>query len=303
MLAQLTKTGDKGMSTKMTPMKKVQHMIATRKSELAKMLPEHISIDRFERAANNALMRNPDIASCDGTSVYDSLMRCAQDGLNPDGREAAIVVFGGKGGKKAQYMPMVDGLLKLMRQSREVSNVVYGVVLDGDDFSYKVENGVAKLSHEPDVFADDDRKFKGVYAVVTLNSGEQVIEVMGKREVDKVRAVSRSGSSSYGPWAQWYDRMAIKSVIRRVVRRLPSSAELDSVTDSIDREIDARFDNARDITPKGSVVEETSAPADFMEASNIQHDEAEQQSDEDMNAAIDEANQQNKGDSFDPENF
>lgn len=246
----------------LTPMARTQAMIAARKTELAKMLPEHVSIERMERAFNNALMRAPEIAECDPTSVYDSVMRCAQDGLIPDGREAAIVVFGGKNGKKAQYMPMVDGLLKLMRQSKEILSVVAHCVFDGDDFEYRIEDGTARLNHVPDVFAAGNRAFKGVYAIAVMRSGEKVIEVMGKHDVDKVRAVSRSGNAQYGPWAQWYDRMAIKSVLRRLVRRLPSSSEMTSVIESIDRDIDARFDKARDITP----VQEQRDVGDFVAA-------------------------------------
>lgn len=249
------------MTTQLTPIAKIQNMIAVRKPELAKMLPEHISVDRLERAANNALMRNPEIAHCDATSVYDSVMRCAQDGLIPDGREAAIVVFGGKGGKKAQYMPMVDGLLKLMRQSKEITSVISHAVYEGDEFEYAIDDGIARLNHKPDVFASCERVFKGVYAIAVLSSGEKVIEVMGKHDVDKVRAVSRSGNSQYGPWAQWYDRMAIKSVLRRLVRRLPSSSEMTAVVDSIDRDIDARFNKAKDITDDYKT--ETEAPDDF----------------------------------------
>jgi recombination protein RecT len=45
------------------------------------------------------------------------IVRLAQDGLLPDGREAAIVKFG----NKAQAMPMIAGILKKIRQSGDVS--------------------------------------------------------------------------------------------------------------------------------------------------------------------------------------
>jgi hypothetical protein len=44
-------------------------------------------------------------------------VKLAQDGLLPDGREAAVVMFG----NKAQAMPMIAGILKKVRQSGEVA--------------------------------------------------------------------------------------------------------------------------------------------------------------------------------------
>ena len=46
-------------------------------------------------------------------------------------------------------------------------------------------------------------------------------------EVEKVRGTSRSGQ--YGPWKEWYDEMAKKTVIRRMSKKLPSSADVDAV--------------------------------------------------------------------------
>lgn len=233
----------------LTPVQKTQQLIASRKPELEKMLPSHISIDTMERAANNALMRNPDIAQCDPVSVYDSVMRCAQDGLIPDGKEAAIVVYGGKQGKKAQYQPMIDGVLKRLRQSGLVEMIAAKAVFDGDDFDYWFDENGEHVKYRPDFDASGDRKFKLVFAYAKLKGGEMVVEVMNKAEIDRIRAASKTGSSSYGPWAQWYDRMAVKSALHRLARRLPSSSETMQLIEVAERDIDARFEKSRDVTP------------------------------------------------------
>lgn len=238
------------MSNQLSPIQKTQQLIATRKPELAKMLPKHIDIETLERAANNALMRNPDIASCDPTSVYDSVMRCAQDGLIPDGKEAAIVVYGGKGGKKAQYQPMIDGVLKRLRQSGLIENIAAKAVFEGDDFDYWFDEDGEHVKYRPDFNAAGDRKFKLAFAYAKLAGGEMVVEVMNKSEIDRVKGSSRAGSSSYGPWAQWYDRMAVKSVLHRLARRLPSSSETAAMVQSLESDIGARFDSAKDVSPK-----------------------------------------------------
>lgn len=233
----------------LSPIQKTQQLIAAKKPELAKMLPSHISVETMERAANNALMRNPDIAACDPVSVYDSVMRCAQDGLIPDGKEAAIVVYGGKQGKKAQYQPMIDGVLKRLRQSGLVEMISAKAVFEGDEFDYWFDEDGEHVRYRPDFSADGQRKFKLVFAYAKLKGGEMVVEVMNKAEVERVKAASKTGNSSYGPWAQWYDRMAVKSALHRLARRLPSSSETAQLIEVSERDIDARFDSSRDVTP------------------------------------------------------
>jgi len=50
---------------------------------------------------------------------------------------------------------------------------------------------------------------------------------MSVADVEKVRQASRAANN--GPWVQWWDEMARKTVIRRIAKRLPSSADLDQV--------------------------------------------------------------------------
>lgn len=237
------------MSKQLTPVQKTQQLIESRKAELAKMLPAQIKIDTFERAVNNALMRNPEIAECDPISVYDSAMRCAQDGLIPDNKEAAIVVYNSKQGKKAQYQPMIDGVLKRLRQSGLIEMIAAKAVFDGDDFDYWFDEDGEHVKYRPDFGASGDRKFKLVFAYAKLKGGEMVVEVMNKAEIDRIRAASKTGGSSYGPWAQWYDRMAVKSALHRLARRLPSSSETMQLIEVAERDINARFEKSRDITP------------------------------------------------------
>lgn len=269
----------------LSPIQKTQQLIAAKKPELAKMLPSHISVETMERAANNALMRNPDIAACDPVSVYDSVMRCAQDGLIPDGKEAAIVVYGGKQGKKAQYQPMIDGVLKRLRQSGLVEMISAKAVFEGDEFDYWFDEDGEHVRYRPDFTADGQRQFKLVFAYAKLKGGEMVVEVMNKAEVERVKSASKTGNSSYGPWAQWYDRMAVKSALHRLARRLPSSSETAQLIEVSERDIDARFDSSRDVTP---VKEEK--PQSLLDALGDTEDKAVEQELPDADEIFNEVN-------------
>lgn len=208
----------------------VRSDIDTRISEIKAILPPSVSIDAFNRAANIAIAQTPGLAEADAESLFNSLSKCAADGLVPDGREAALVVFNKNIGTKqqpnwvkaAQYMPMVDGVLKRARMSGQVSSIAAKVVCDGDTFQYWIDEDGEHFKHIPAFGSRGDLKL--VYAYARMTSGELIMEVMDKADIDRVKAASKGGD--YGPWKEWYDRMALKSVLHRLARRLPNASEM-----------------------------------------------------------------------------
>lgn len=92
------------------------------RKQVSLALPGDVTSDRFVRVAVTALLANPDIAQCEPDSIFSSLIKCAQDGLLPDGREAALAPFNDKktGTKKATYMPMVGGFRKIAAAPRSM---------------------------------------------------------------------------------------------------------------------------------------------------------------------------------------
>jgi recombination protein RecT len=191
-------------------------------AQLKMALPEHIPVERFQRVALTALMNNPDIADCSKESVMNSLMKCAQDGLVPDNREAALVKFK----NTAQYMPMVYGLIKRMRNSGEVQTVNAYIVYENDEFDYVIEDGIEKFMHRPRIKGDRGAMVLA-YCVVLLKDGGKHIEVMSKADIDRARAASRAPNSP--AWANWYEEMAKKTVIHRAAKRCPTSSEIEQM--------------------------------------------------------------------------
>jgi recombination protein RecT len=171
---------------------------------------------------------NPELLSADRRSLLGACMKAAQDGLLLDGREAAPVIFNTKDGKKVQYMPMVGGILKKIRNSGELASISANVVYDKDSFEYELGDD-ERIVHKPFLGADRGQQI-AVYAVAKTKDGAIYREVMSVADVEKVRAASRAGK--FGPWADWWDEMAKKTVIRRMAKRLPSSADVDQVFES-----------------------------------------------------------------------
>jgi recombination protein RecT len=185
-------------------------------SQIALVLPGDVSAARFARAAATALLANPDIASCDNDSIYNALLKSAQDGLLPDGREAALVKFSGKSGPKAQYMPMIAGFRKIAAESGW--SITAKCVYEKDEFE-AVEGSNPSLTHHPVRPGEERGEIIAAYAIGRKRGEEPLFKVMTLEEIEKVRNVSRAKAS--GPWADWFDRMAQKTVARALFKELP----------------------------------------------------------------------------------
>ena len=216
-------------------------------------LPKHITVEKFQRVAMTAIQNTPALQNADRNSLFGSIVRLAQDGLLPDGREAAIVMFG----DKAQAMPMIAGILKKIRQSGEVAKVSAQVVYEKDEFVWSLGFD-EDVTHNPPPLDQPRGKPIGAYATAVLKDGSRLLEVMSLEEIEKVRAVSRAKGN--GPWVSWWGEMARKTVMRRLSKRLPMSTDLE---DAFDRDETL----TPDAPPVGEVIDlQPTAPLSRLDA-------------------------------------
>lgn len=186
--------------------------------EISQNLPSTISPDKFRNVVITAANMNEDLLKADRKSLIGACVKCAADGLVPDGREAALVLFSGK----VQYMPMIGGLLKRARNSGEIASIVVQVVHEQDSFVWRPSDAEQPVTHEVPGLTEDRGQPIGAYAICRLKDGSVVAEVMSRAEIEKVRNISRSKGA--GPWATWWDQMARKTVFRRLSKYLPMDA-------------------------------------------------------------------------------
>lgn len=215
----------------------VRSAITKMEPQFKAALPAHVKPEKFMRVVLTAVGITPALLNADRRSLYSAAMRAAQMGLLPDGREGAIVSFG----NAAQFMPMLGGILKTLRNSGELESIDAQIVNRNDRFTYRPGLDPVPV-HEPDWFGDRG-EVVGVYCVARMKDGGTYVEVMSKAQVEKVREVSRSKNN--GPWVQWWDEMARKTVIRRLAKRLPMSTDMDGAL--IDE--DEAYDAPRQATP------------------------------------------------------
>jgi len=208
------------MASNANPIAVIRQNLDVMAPQLKAALPEHVTVEKFARVAMTAIQQNPQLQNADRASLFGAITKLAQDGLLPDGREAALVMFG----NKAQAMPMISGVLKKIRQSGEVSKISAQVVHENDFFevSYGFDEDVR---HNPPPLDKPRGKAIGAYATAILKDGSKLLEVMSYEEIEQVRDVSRAGKN--GPWVQWWGEMARKTVMRRLSKRLPMSTDIE----------------------------------------------------------------------------
>lgn len=227
----------------LTTMDQIRNTLTKLQPEFQAALPGQIPVERFIRTTMTAIQMNPELLSADRRSLLGACMKAAQDGLMLDGRESAAVIFRSKDGPKVQYMPMLGGILKKIRNSGELACISANVVYEKDDFEYELGDNEA-IRHKPSLLDDRGRPI-AVYAIAKTKDGAIYREVMSVYEVERVRAASRAKDS--GPWVQWWSEMARKTVIRRISKRLPSSADVEQVFENDNEQYE--FHRERNVTP------------------------------------------------------
>lgn len=215
---------DKNTETKaLTPIVEVRHTMEKMAPQFKAALPANVTPEKFIRVTMTAIQNMPKLLQCERQSLYSAAMRCAADGLLPDGREAALIPFG----DTAQYLPMIGGICKKARNSGEIGTIDAQVVHENDEYEAWTDEKGPHFKHKR------ARKDRGepilAYAYAVSKDGFLFFEEMSAEEIGAVEKVSRAKNDS--PWkGPFRSEMWRKTVLHRLGKyRLPSSADLDDV--------------------------------------------------------------------------
>ena len=220
------------MTTALTTIDEVRGTLTKMQPQFKLALPAHVPPEKFVRILMTAVQATPKLLEADRQSLYQAAMKSAADGLVCDGREAALVTFNTKQGPVVQYMPMIAGILKKVRNSGELESISAQVVYEHDVFDFSFGDSES-ITHKWPALSVDRGKPIGAYAIAHIKGGGIYREVMTEAQIMKVREVSRAKDS--GPWnGPFADEMRRKTVLRRLCKRLPMSTDLESVMDADD---------------------------------------------------------------------
>lgn len=198
------------------------------KESWSAVLPSICTPDRFARVALSCLRKNEKLIQAIQTkegqvSVAQAFMKCAELGIEPDGRRAYLIPY------KNEIQLIIDykGIAELAMRSGYVSNIHADKVCENDEFVYNV--GV--IEKHIINFKEERGKPYAYYAIVTFKDGSKKCEVMSKHEIDAIK----ERSSAWSAWIKWkktcpwntdYDEMAKKTVFKRLAKWIPQSPEM-----------------------------------------------------------------------------
>ena len=220
------------------------------REKFQEILPDTVEWSDFRSCFVTAVQRNWRLLEADRESLWLALQDCALAGLRPDGKEAALVIFGddsqdeegnrvastANAKKKVQLLPMVWGLTRLVHNTGLVADIRARCVYKGEHFRHWEEDGQEHYEYRREVdpdFDDDPSKIIGAFAVIQFKDGSFKMDFMSRRQIERRRAVSRAKK---GPWGPWYDEQAMKTVLKHVMKGAPKSRELQRISDVLDRD-------------------------------------------------------------------
>lgn len=216
------------METKaLTPVEDIKQNLNRMIPEFAKILPSHVSSDRFVRVVITAITNMPALLEADRRSLYQACTMAASDGLVPDGREGVIVPFKGR----ARWMPMIGGICKKVRNSGEIGDIDAQVVYSLDEYDAWVDE---KGRHFRFSKAKGDRGTPLLtFAYALGRDGTFYFEEIEEADMAKIEAMASAKDS---PWkGPFRDEMKRKSALRRLAKyRLPQSTDLVHLTQTED---------------------------------------------------------------------
>ena len=205
------------MSTELaTRTDQVMQLIEQRRDQLEAVLPDRLPVRKFMQVCRMAVgmnerLRDPKL---DVGTLFVAALRCAQDGLLPDGKEAAFNVYKNSrtGGLDVTYLPMVGGIRKIAAAHGWVLNT--NVVYANDEFDYTDEP--PEIRHRKTRPGVERGPMVAAYAVATHRDGRRLQSILYADEIARRRAKAQTDNV----WKEWPEAMWAKSAAHDVFKRL-----------------------------------------------------------------------------------
>ena len=245
--------------TNLSPEQQKYSQISNMMEKLAPIIkqsiPKHVTPERLSRIALTEIRKNPKLLECSELSLLGAILQAAQLGLEIGSTmgECYIVPRRQRGQWDAQFQLGYKAIIKLFHQ-HESSLVLYGEeVRKNDDFEW--EYGLEpKLKHKPAL--KNRGEVIGYYVVAKMKGGSYVYKFMPVEDIiEHAKKFADSYGSTYSPWTNNFEDMALKTVLKKMRKWLPLSTELsrafaadETIKHATDIEIDGDIIEAQDYT-------------------------------------------------------
>ena len=199
------------------------------------------------------------LQQCTQDSIYNALLEMVTQGLSPAKKQCYFIKYGSEVQLRMSYF----GTIKVTKDLQDVKDVTANVVYEGDTLEVAVENGRKKLvKHETD-WRNADNPIIAAYCIITRADGEEFLEVMTKKQIDK----SWSKAKTKNVQIDFPDQMAMRTVINRAAKMfINTSNDSDLFAGAINNTIAEEYDNERQMKEAEPVRDEVETLDDILKA-------------------------------------
>lgn len=197
-------------------------------SYFVQALPRHVDAMHFMAVARSIL---PKLADCTDTSIMQSLLACARFGLEPDGKQAAIIPYGAV----ATFQPMYEGYIELMYRHPRIDSVHFGWIREKDNWSYTpTAPSPQDFFHQPRVELTEEERGPVIlaYAFAWIDGNRSQVIILNRKQAEDIRdqyskayAKAERGKKD-SAWHTDFLAMWAKSAVLRLRKVVPTSTEL-----------------------------------------------------------------------------
>ena len=223
------------------------------------LLPENVAIERIKNSAGFYISNRKDLMDLDNTGKVNMLYGVLKEAMVgcEAGTDYDIIPFKNKPTiirKKEGWFKIID-----MIKPAEIVRFTNNVVFKGDEFEY---NPVTEdIKHNPKVTSDKYEDIEYAYAYIRFANGFEKTIVMSKKDLDSIKKVSPSASTSFSPWTSMPIKMVKTKVVKELAKELFTlfSGRVNSVLSQAinsDEQVVSRVDNKGYIVNDATVYEE-----------------------------------------------
>lgn len=217
--------------------KQIKTGLIAQQRVITSLLGDKKKSDKFMATASK-VANDFKLANCNVDSIIDACVTVAQLNLDlsPALSHAYIVPFKGR----VQLIVSARGYTALL--ARTGWKIKSYIVNEGDEFDYTMDGFEESVKFKKNI-DNEDEIFKYAVALALSPDGTLYIEIMNAKQIDKHRKVSsnQKGENPTGVWADWFDEMAMKTVIKKLVKKLPMGEDISRAIEVDEKPIEAEI--------------------------------------------------------------
>lgn len=226
----------------------------------------------------------PALEVCSKESIANALLDMVVQGLSPVKKQCYFIVYG----TKLQLMRSYLGTLAVAKRVAGVKAAVANCIYEGDKFVYAIDpaTGLKKIvEHSQSLENLDVNKVKGAYAILGMDDGRVVVEIMNINQIKQawMQGATKGSSPAHKNFG---DEMAKKTVIGRACKLLigmsddaalysgPDETDTDTTAEQRNEQVtgnanrkklgeveDAKFEEVKNTTDSARQSAQTQQPA------------------------------------------